>query len=233
MNIDWSTFFLQIAAAFVLKISTSADDLAWLTPFLIYKKSYVWAYIMAMQLVVFISIGFAFAGYELIDTFTCEECYWDSERVFGFISAFGLLLFAIYLYVEDLRDSSEEEDNITLSEKDSTYLSVTRDAEGDAETQSSSVPELEEADKRFSVFRIIITTLLGSIDEMAVISPLIADGTFSPLTLVIGVFLASVLVALVSLFLANLRPVADCVQGIPVYVVIGAFSIYAWFDAIR
>ena len=42
----------RILSAFILKLSCSGDDLAWLTPFVLQKKWFAFIYIFAMEIVV-------------------------------------------------------------------------------------------------------------------------------------------------------------------------------------
>ena len=71
-----------------------------------------------------------------------------------------------------------------------------------------------------SFVRVMFVTIIGSMDEIALIPPIIQSGVINSTQLVIGFFIASVIVAIISLFLAQLRCVANCVKHIPVYLIV-------------
>lgn len=117
-QVNWGDEFARTGSAMLLKITTSSDDLAWLTPFLMYKAWYFIPYLISMEIVVVISVALAFGGTQLIEEITCDNCYWDASRVLSAVSSVGLTMFAFYLYWEYLNDEDESDDSLEAIEVD-------------------------------------------------------------------------------------------------------------------
>ena len=99
------------------------------------------------------------------------------------------------------------------------------EAEGSVEKGQEKGQEEKTSPKR-----LLVVSLLGSMDDLAVFSSLLIGGTFSPPQLLLGVALGSALVTCFCLFASLFAPVVRLVQSIPLFVIIGVFSTYTFVE---
>ena len=100
--------FSLIAAAFVVKIGISIDDVLWLTPFISTKTqsiakrcSFGALYIFVNTLITSGSIGVSIGARSLFYFLVkSNDDFWDAERILGTASSIILFLFAVYLFYE-------------------------------------------------------------------------------------------------------------------------------------
>lgn len=233
----------HIASAVLLKITCSSDDLAWLTPFVIHRNWYGLCYILAMEIVVVTACLLAFGGTTLLDQFTCEDCYWTSDRILALVSSICLTGFAIFLFWEQYYGDDDEDDE----EKDvpeSVILENAGGAKGDGDNYEMLVDDddlkpdekesLEEGDesssKKFTAMRVILVSLFGSFDDVVLQASILKGGDMTWYQLMIGIGLGATCVAATCIFISRLGPVARCVQKMPVWIVIGAFAVYSFIS---
>ena len=79
--------------------------------------------------------------------------------------------------------------------------------------------------------RLLVVSLLGSMDDFAVFVSLMLARTFSAPQLLLGVALGSMLVTLFCLFASLFQPVVRVVSTIPLFAIIGAFAAYTIVEA--
>jgi len=80
--------------------------------------------------------------------------------------------------------------------------------------------------KEPTTFSLITVALLGSLDDLSVFFGLLLSGTFNPYNLLVGVFLGSIVVVLICIGATFLRPVVWVIERIPLFVIIGLFTIW-------
>jgi len=315
----------HIFGAMVLKLSCSSDDLAWLTPFLMHNRFLAFFYLLAMEMVVGIAIGLATAGSALLDEFTEEEAYWDTDRILGLLSSiclsiFALLLFIEYYFEEDDDDSDEDgsQEPIEVGEitkRAPDYLIATSgiaswDVEDVVKWWKTALPAMaqeqltfiedceihgkdllrmdeemlmevgmkkllakkvmNEIDKlvdedpragytphwppnesnadnplddpllsqqqsekagkssKFTPLRVISVSLLGSFDDMAIQASVLKGGDLYWYQLVIGIALGASCVVGICLFLTSFESIRNCLEKLPVFLIIACFAAYSF-----
>jgi len=287
----------NILAALVLKLTCSSDDLAWLTPFLIHRRYLALFYLIAMEIVVAAAITLSTVGKALLDLFTEEGSYWDSNRILGLASAIGLSMFSMFLFYEyyteiilgeEVADMSEAssypnstgksyefsddfpEDNekvgndkfphsgsedygdglpnsgpedcagglLNSGSEDcankSTFEEKSVDITSGAgytstlSVQAGETGETEIDSSKFTPWRVIITTLMGSFDDVVVQAAILSGGNMIWYQLAIGIGLGSSIVALICMFIGSFQWVKQCLHKVPVFLIIGLFAIYSY-----
>merc|ERR1719499_2187202 len=103
----------------------------------------------------------------------------------------------------------------------------------DAKIRAMSMARSERSEKssvgeQISPFRVIFITLMGSFDDCILQMTMLEAETMTWYQLIVGVGLASALIALICVFITKLGPLARIVQKLPVYIVIGLLAIYSW-----
>lgn len=84
-----------------------------------------------------------------------------------------------------------------------------------------------------SPWAVISFTTLGALDEVSYFPSLLLGGIFTPLDLCLGTFFAACIVlAVVTLFLAQCKPVLDFLDRIPLYGIVAAFATVLTVDVI-
>lgn len=77
-----------------------------------------------------------------------------------------------------------------------------------------------------SIWMVMSLTTLGALDEISYFPTLLMGDVFSPYELLLGTFLASVLILMiVLLYLRKMKPVVDFLDSIPLYGIVGMFAL--------
>lgn len=315
----------HIFAAMILKLSCSSDDLAWLTPFLMHNRFLAFFYLVAMEMVVAIAIGLATAGSALLDNFTEEEAYWDTDRILGLLSSICLSIFAFLLFIEYYFEDDDESDEDSsqepievgvMTKRDPDYsiavpgvaswgvedvvkwwktslpamaqeqLSFIEDCEihgkdllrmdeemlmevgmkklmakkvmneidklVDADPRSGYTPHWppnesnvenplddpllshQQSEKssgkssKFTPLRVISVSLLGSFDDMAIQASVLKGGDLYWYQLAIGIGLGACCVVGICLFLTSFESIRNCLEKLPVFLIIACFAAYSF-----
>ena len=80
--------------------------------------------------------------------------------------------------------------------------------------------------------RLLVVSVLGMMDDVAIFIAMLLAGTFTWLELIIGVFFGASSVLCFCLFMTCFTPIVRIIQSIPLFVIIGSFSIYTLVEAI-
>jgi len=83
---------------------------------------------------------------------------------------------------------------------------------------------------KYTSWRLITVSLLGSLDDFAVFVSLLLSGIMSALQLSIGVLLGSFVVVSICMAAGKLACVVNIVEKIPLWAVIGAFSLWTYIS---
>lgn len=77
-----------------------------------------------------------------------------------------------------------------------------------------------------SVPLVISLTTLGALDEISYFPALIMGKIFTPTELCVGAFMAALIIlSVITLFLAQCKPLVDCLDRIPLYGIVGTFAV--------
>ncbi len=94
------------------------------------------------------------------------------------------------------------------------------DDDGDDDDDINTIPT------KPSIPVIITFTTLGALDEISYFPALLMGNIFTPTELCVGAFFASVIILVViTLFLAQCKPLVDCLDRIPLYGIVGMFAV--------
>mmetsp|Transcript_40804 Transcript_40804/g.64695 ORF Transcript_40804/g.64695 Transcript_40804/m.64695 type:complete len:442 (+) Transcript_40804:67-1392(+) len=98
--------------AVLMKLTSSADDVVWLLPFIStgQKRRNAGFYICCMQLVVLISWGFTVGGEKLLALFIPDDPSWPLSRVLQLMSAIMLTLYTFKLFWDWWKEWSSDDD---------------------------------------------------------------------------------------------------------------------------
>lgn len=172
------------------------------------------------------------------------------EIVTGSIGAILCWCMALFLYIKKLRkrqqrqqQNSTDEERVRLSnsntndrsqnqqQSSSSYGSSRSENRNDGTVDNryqqrfDNTEEDDYEEQENSLGTVMSLTLLGSLDEVSYFPAVIVGNIFTPLELCLGTLLASLLILLmVTTCLAQYKPLAECLDRIPLYGIIGMFG---------
>lgn len=211
---------LRLLAATLVVAATTADDAIWLIP-----------YVASPQLSIRDRIihGLLFLGtletMVLLCVLTAQtiNSLVSEEWVLGAIGAILCWGIALFLYVRKIlkkkRREKQKEAALNNSSKDDgpTYGSVPQEAE-------DPIEDLVEG-LSLSPMTVISLTFIGALDEVSYFPSLLLGKVFSAVDLCLGTLFASCLIlAAVTLFLSQCKPLLDWLDRIPLYAVLSVFA---------
>eukprot|EP00397_Hematodinium_sp_SG-2012_P012739 GEMP01012917.1.p1 GENE.GEMP01012917.1~~GEMP01012917.1.p1 ORF type:complete len:645 (+),score=154.37 GEMP01012917.1:73-2007(+) len=197
----------QIMAAFGWKLTTSMDDVMWLSPFLAQSRNKLTPtlmklglYICVVQTVVFVASSIVW-GSEWLSKYLSQGGH--NINIHGYLLLFSgsmLLCYSMFLlrewYQEKFGDGNDEEDEDQVVGGDLTMK------------------------------RLLIVSFLGQLDELASFTTALLGGFFAPLALSIGCLFACCAIAAMCVGALKIRAIANCILGVPVWCIIGTLSVY-------
>jgi len=214
---DWSNihfhvafgyWIAQISAAFMWKLTTSMDDVMWLSPFLASTRNQLlptmfklFVYILVVQCVVWFASSVVW-GSDYLSKILSQGGH--AVNIHGYLLLFsGSLLFCYALFL--LREWYQEK--------------FGNGGEEDDEDEAGGEKEL-------TIKRLIIVAFLGQLDELASFTTALLGGFFAPLSLSIGCFFACFAIASMCVGALKIKSIAECILSVPVWGIIGTLSIY-------
>jgi len=248
-----------VGSGILLKLSCSTDDFIWLTPFVVNNPRTVIPYILCMSFVSLCSIFISLAGKEAFQYISCQEegCYWDADRVLGFAGACCLLIVTIYLFCDWWGDDDEEEVDekdeefvealvpVVFEENESFptdkngsaglekyyKLEIGENTGEQARNQKVLlIKETEKKRKKYSVCRIMTIALTNSFDDLTLQSSLILSGKFTWYHMLIGWTLGATTVVIGCSFFRFCKCFINVLEKIPLFIIIGCFTIWCFYD---
>jgi hypothetical protein len=171
----------------------------------------------------------------------------NEEESIGFITeCIGAIIcwfIAIFLFAKKLlkrrrkrlqKQQQQEQQESLLAAQPSTYSSLEQstdlevDIDNDAEknTKKEEEDEINTIPATPSIPLVISLTTLGALDEISYFPALIMGKVFTPAELCIGALFAAMLILIViSLFMAQCKPLVDCLDRIPLHGIVGMFAV--------
>lgn len=208
---DWSAvhfhvafgyWIAQICAATGWKLTTSMDDIMWLSPFLAQTSNSLAKtgaklviYVIVVQCVV-LTASSVMWGSDYASKALSEQGHNINIHAYLLLFSGSLLsCYSLYLLREWFKGEDDEEDE-----------------EGDS--------------KDFSTKRLIIVSFLGQLDELASFTTALLGGFFAPLSLSIGCLFACTMIASMTAGALKIQFIAKCILAVPVWAIIGTVSVY-------
>merc|ERR1711962_748063 len=190
-HLAFGYWIAQIAAATGWKLTTSMDDIMWLSPFLATTRNSLSAtlgklgiYIIVVQMVVLVASSVVW-GSDYLTKVLADQGHKVNIHAYLLLFSGSLLsCYALYLlrewYNEKFGDGGDEDE--------------------------------EESDsKDFTTKRLIIVSFLGQLDELASFTTALLGGFFAPLSLSIGCLFACVMIASMTAGALKVKFIAECI----------------------
>mmetsp|Transcript_14574 Transcript_14574/g.26768 ORF Transcript_14574/g.26768 Transcript_14574/m.26768 type:complete len:346 (+) Transcript_14574:82-1119(+) len=267
-NIVSTSFFVGLASAFSIKLTSSVDDVVWLVPYLIVPERskmltnaaiYLWVCLVQTILALSISHG----GIATLDAVNKSKKGWSSEKILTAFAGACLLGYGCKLAHEyyhevwlgggddddgegEAEGGADEADGLIDGEKAGYSESATagtnssgggaeaggRVASGAAPNQSSggggSKSNGRKARTSASLF---VVAFLGSLDDLTLFVPMLLGQAISWIDLMIGAILAAAAVVVICVCIGKCKPVANCLESVPLAVIVLVFGTYLCIKA--
>eukprot|EP01083_Nonionella_stella_P097107 272965_1 len=216
-------------------------------------------YISVMCTVTAAAIAISYLGRQLVQLMLNNtESYWTAERILALPSGIVLFLYSIYLFYDWYQDRQDADDtdsnNIqpvhkqvpsesAISVPDQVMEKCDADTEMAVLTEQNHESQMDEvglkedekignqSDKQITVRRLIIVSILGSLDDFAVQCALLLAETFSWYQLFLGVFIGSGIVVVFCVGIGYVRCIAKYIEKIPIWLIIGLLAVYTIISA--
>ncbi|KAL3802968.1 hypothetical protein HJC23_011591 [Cyclotella cryptica] len=225
----------KLAGATVTVTLTTADDAIWLVPYtapylpLSTRITHGLLFILTLEVLACgcVAISSLFQ-WVVASKKTSSEVKWpDEEIILGSIGAGLCWVIAIALFVRKYLKKRRRaaEQGLHLSDRE-LHRAVTQKVSN----QYGSIPSEDDNDEnlvssRPSPWAVISFTTLGALDEVSYFPSLLLGGIFTPYDLCLGTFFAACIVlAVVTLFLAQCKPLLDFLDRIPLYGIVATFA---------
>ena len=231
----------KLAGATVTVTLTTADDAIWLVP---YTAPYLPLSTRITHCILFVfTLEFLAIGCVAVSSFfhwavasknpshdETNDVEWpDEEIILGSIGAGICWVIAIVLFVRKIlkkrrRAAATNRDALSLSEKE-LHRAATQKVSNQYGSIHSGDESENEVSSRPSPWAVISFTTLGALDEVSYFPSLLLGGVFTPLDLCLGTFFAACIVlVVVTVFLAQCKPVLDFLDRIPLYGIVAVFA---------
>lgn len=238
----------SIVAATLMVAATTADDAIWLVPYtspslptctrLVHGALFV----VTLEFLVCCCVVLAtWLQWAVITTTSPSEGKWGEEAILGSIGAGICFAIALLLYIRKWLKQRRRKGQVMLhratTKKISNMYGSTdgsqdfrdRDECEFMQGDTSGEDEGEDEDtvpSRTSSWTVISLTTIGALDEVSYFPSLLLGKIFTPLDLCVGAFFAAcIILAVVTLFLSQCKPVLDWLDRIPLYVIVLAFAL--------
>lgn len=236
----------KLFGATVMVSLTTADDAIWLVP---YTAPYLptstrvihgLLFILTLELLVCACVAISSLFHWAVATKrTSSDSHWpDEEIILGSTGAAICWAIAIFLFVRKClkkrrRARAAERDDINRSEKELHRAATQKVSNQYGSIHTDDLDDEHEVSSKPSPWAVISFTTLGALDEVSYFPSLLLGGMFTPLDLCLGTFFAACIVlAVVTLFLAQCKPVLDFLDRIPLYGIVAAFATVLTGDVI-
>lgn len=201
-HVAFGYWIAQICAATGWKLTTSMDDIMWLSPFLAQTKNSLTKtlgklviYVLVVQMVVLVASSVVW-GSDYASKVLSDQGHNINIHAYLLLFSGSLLsCYALFLLRDWMRGGEDEEEEM-----------------GDG--------------KDFSTKRLIIVSFLGQLDELASFTTALLGGFFAPLSLSIGCLFACVMIASMTAGALKIKFIADVILAVPVWAIIGTVSVY-------
>lgn len=243
----------SIVAATLMVAATTADDAIWLVPYtspslptctrLVHGALFVVTLEFLVCCCVVLAIWLQWA---VTTTKSPSEGKWDEEAILGSIGAGICYTIALLLYIRKWLRQRRRKKQVLLHRATTEKISnLYGSIDGSQEFRDRDECELQPGDaggedkgeetvpSQPSPWTVISFTMIGALDEVSYFPSLLLGKIFTPLDLCVGTFFAAcIILAVVTLFLSQCKPVLDWLDRIPLYVTVFAFALALTASAI-
>jgi len=251
-----TAFFSGCAAAFLLKLTTSMDDLIWFSPFLTLSKTTEGKY-KCGAIYLFISMYVTVAAYAIAEgseygldavlTHFIQDYdgsgYWDSSRILSVIASLFIGSFAVREFIEWREDedndfsfcccaSGDDDNNI----ENGTAARSEKDVGASKKFENEETPLINDSKEgawlnKDLLFdkdsrRLFVVAFCGSLDDTAMFSAVLMGKGLMWSELLIGSILASTIVFFLCVYISTFKPFADFVSSMPIWTLFAFLSFY-------
>lgn len=244
-----------LLSALSIKLTSSIDDVVWLAPFLTsnssvamrIQNSVIYTSVCLTQTLVAMVI--AYSGKKAVRAVTGgNKDAWSPEKILTCAAGCMLAVYSIklsYEYYQELQEGGEEEPSAENENPESgMYNKVATDpAAGDAElaggkpaSNREMVPgmEIDSPDKAQEVVdkadqersqTLFVIAFIGSVDDLTLFVPMLVGKGFDIVQLMLGSFIAVLVILSMCIFIGLCKPMADCLAKIPLAAIVIVFAI--------
>jgi len=224
----WKTFMSHIIATTILVLLMCGDDLCWLLPFLggDDKHSFAAFYVFCMCFM----WALAWSLYLVAKSAEITHPEIPVEEITDFASTLLLMALTAKFFSEWYYEDDEEDDagNSTDCEE---QIKQDSNENGQVATAKEVCNEMTEDEKqeamrkrRLTYSKLFLVSLGGNFDNIGVYIPIMLSGVFSPFELLIGDFIAAVIIALITLGLSGFKVLTDFFTQVPLWVIVGILT---------
>jgi len=220
-----------IVSAICLKLTSSVDDVLWLTPFFTYmvtrttKLQNAAVYIGVCVMQALVASLLASSGDWLVSTLTKSlRGAWSSQRILTVGAGTLLALYSVKLAKEDCKKSGGEEES-AAADRTQNLTETGQDAEaGDASAAREIGGKVEVAPETGRSRSLFVIAFLGSVDDLTLFVPMLVGKGMGPVEVVIGSSFAALVIVLLCVCVGRCEPVAKCLNAVPLFCIVGAFA---------
>ena len=220
---------LAVLAATVAKLSASVDDAVWLLPFVsgrdrLANACHAAQYVVTMCGVAAVgswvgTMGAAYARGALLD-----------ERSLALLSGGALTLYACALFRGWWNERRRTRAAGSAASASSRGAGLGLERAVARPTLSTASVAANGAPDELSAWQLLRVSLLGAMDDLAMHVSLLLGRVLSPLQLVAGVAVGSLLVTLFCTLTSRSHAMMQRVQAVPLFAVVAAFATYTLLD---
>mmetsp|Transcript_66280 Transcript_66280/g.146802 ORF Transcript_66280/g.146802 Transcript_66280/m.146802 type:complete len:251 (+) Transcript_66280:189-941(+) len=232
-----------LVSAFLIKISSSIDDVVWLAPFLtsnsskliITQNTIIYTSVCLVQTLVATVI--AYSGRAAVKFLTRGNKHaWSTEKLLTVVAGSLLAVYSIkllYEYIQECREGDDEEKG-EASPESGRYKQVPSAEDGGVELINAAATEidcpskpdnvLDKADKEKQQTLFVIA-FIGSVDDLTLFVPMLVGKGFDLVQLVLGAFIAASVIVTLCIFIGLCKPIADCLSKVPLCLIVIVFAV--------
>lgn len=215
----WHTL-AKIVAAFFAAFTMCTDDLLWFMPFAISPRKYtfcIW-YIIFIQFAVIVS-------WALTGTVALADQRWPNNPLQSILELLSIAFLAYYTISLAVEWYYEDQDSPNGETQEGTGMNDGIANIPDASGQKSESPTRTSQTR--TVRELAFISILGNLDNMTLYIALLFAGTFGALELMLGAFIASLLVCGICVGLGFLQIIREIFTYIPLWAILGVITTWA------
>lgn len=239
-----------LIGATITVFATTLDDAIWLVPYVgssshfstSARLSHALTFVLTLECLGIASVLIALAVKAgVLQLGGGEEASQEeAEILLGSVGAGFCWILALYFFIKKLlkrrrrqKQKEEEEQRRLVSNGEAGEGGGDSSHYGSAQSEPNHNHEEDEQPLDGSLGTIMSLTTLGALDEISYFPALVVGNIFKPWEICLGTLLAaSIILIIVTYFLARCKPLADCLDRIPLYAVIGLFAIILTFGVV-
>jgi len=221
-----SNFLTEVFLGIFIVLSVCSDDVVWLLPFMTKRISSCLTYAI---LYIIVMVLFPLSAWCLVyGVQGAKKWFKSSQTQFElWVQIASLVLLAgitVKLWWE--HDSEEEsEKDEPVSEQIPSSDNNKKQPLDDSTPSEDSFAMKSMSSSEDSISNFIGICFAGNLDNLSVYIPLLMSRTLSPICLMISVLIASLIVLLIVMGVAQLKFVVNLIQKVPIYVIMTCVTI--------